>query len=163
MINFTDTPAINDTVTVGDKMWVWNGVKWAASDITSAFVSLTGNQSISGVKTFTNRSVHYGAYTPVQTIGFSTTPTFDCSLSNIFEFDTLTNSVTSLTLTNYVGGQTIQIRFVQDSTGSRTVPNPTSSKIDGSIGYSANRVSWLIITYSVAGARWEGNWMQVPA
>jgi len=43
-----------------------------------------------------------------------------------------------------------------------TVAVPSGAKVDGSINTAANRVSWLILTYSSRGSRWEGNWFQIP-
>lgn len=144
-----------------------NNVKQAFADLAgkaddTAVVKLTGAQTVAGVKTFTSRSAHAGAYTPSQQPAHSATPTFDCATSNVFEPAALTGNVTSITLANAVAGQTVQIRFQQDATGGRTVAVPSGAKVDGSINTEANRVSWLILTYSSRGSRWEGNWLQVP-
>ena len=129
----------------------------------SAVVKLAGAQTVAGVKTFTSRTVHAGAYTASATPAHSATPTFDCATSNVFEPATLTGNVTSITLSNAAAGQTVQIRFQQDATGGRTVAVPSGAKVDGSINTAANRVSWLILTYSSRGARWEGNWLVIPS
>lgn len=126
-------------------------------------VKLTGAQSIDGVKTFTSRSKHAGAYTESVQPVHSATPTFNCAASNVFEPAPLTGNVSSITLSDPVPGQTVQIRFVQDGTGGRTVAAPTGAKVIGSVNTSANRASWLILTYSGRASRWEGSWMQVPA
>ena len=144
-----------------------NNVKNAFADLASkaadnAVVKLTGAQTVAGIKTFTDRSVHAGAYTPSATPAHSATPTFDCATGNVFEPATMTGNVTSITMSNAVAGQTVQIRFQQDATGGRTVAVPSGAKVDGSINTAANSVSWLILTYSSRGARWEGNWLQVP-
>lgn len=104
-----------------------------------------------------------GAYTPsIQPI-HSATPTFNCATGNVFEPAALTGNVTSITMSNAVGGQTVNIRFVQDGTGGRTVAVPSGAKVSGGINTAANGVSWLIMTYSARASRWEGNWLQVPA
>ncbi len=145
-----------------------NNVKQAFASLAgkaddSAVVKLTGAQTVAGVKTFSDRSAHAGAYTASQQPAHSATPTFDCATSNVFEPAVLTGNVTSITLSNPAAGQTVQIRFQQGATGGRTVAVPSGAKVDGSINTAANRVSWLILTYSSRGARWEGNWLQVPA
>jgi hypothetical protein len=132
----------------------------AAAD--SAVLKLTGAQTAAGVKTFSDRSSHAGAYTPAAQPTHSATPTFDCAVSNVFEPAAMTDNVTSITLSNPVAGQTVQIRFQQDATGGRTCAVPSGAKVDGSINTGANRVSWLIMTYSSRGSRWEGNFLQVP-
>lgn len=144
-----------------------NNVKQAFADLASkaadnAVVKLTGAQTVAGIKTFNNRSAHAGAYTPSAQPAHSATPTFNCATSNVFEPAALTGNVTSITLSNAVAGQTVQIRFQQDGNGGRTVAVPSGAKVDGSINTAANRVSWLILTYSARGVRWEGNWLRVP-
>ena len=138
---------------------VRNCLKWLLANT----VQTSGAQTVDGVKTFTSRSSHAGAYTPSLTPAFSATPTFDCASSNAFEPATMTGNVTSITLTNATAGQTVQIRFQQDATGGRTVAVPSGAKVDGSINTAADRVSWLILTYSSRGARWEGNWLVTPS
>ena len=81
----------------------------------------------------------------------------------MFEPAALTGNVTSITLSNAVAGQTVQIRFQQDATGGRTVAVPSGAKVDGTPDTGANRVNWLVLTYSSRGSRWEGNWLKVPA
>ena len=140
-------------------VWIYTGIQFAAQ---TAAVLLAGAQTVAGVKTFSDRSVHAGAYTPSAQPAHSATPTFDCATSNVFEPATMTGNVTSITLSNAVAGQTVQIRFQQDATGGRTVAVPSGAKVDGSINTGANRVSWLILTYSARGSRWEGNWLVIP-
>jgi hypothetical protein len=122
-----------------------------------------GAQTIDGVKSFTSRLVAAGAYTPSLQPTHSATPTFDCALSNVFEPAALTANITSMTLSNPLGGQTVNIRFVQDATGGRTVALPSGAKAAGSVNPTANGVSWLTLTYSARASRWEGSWLQVPA
>ena len=133
----------------------------AAAD--SAVLKLTGAQTVDGVKTFSSRSSHAGAYTPSLTPAHSATPTFDCAASNSFEPGVMTSNVTSLTMSNPVAGQTVQIIRKQDATGGRTHAVPSGAKIDGSINTGANRVSILVMTYYGAGSIWIGNWLQIPA
>ncbi len=141
-------------------------VTWTLAEIgaadDSAVLKLTGAQTAAGVKTFSDRSSHAGAYTPAAQPTHSATPTFDCAVSNVFEPAAMTGNVTSITLSNPVAGQTVQIRFQQDATGGRTCAVPSGAKVDGSINTGANRVSWLILTYSGRASRFEGNWLVVP-
>ena len=140
----------------------WTLAEIGAADDT-AVLKLTGAQTAAGVKTFSSRSSHAGAYTPSLTPAHSATPTFDCATGNVFEPAAMTGNVTSITLSNAVAGQTVQIRFQQDATGGRTCAVPSGAKVDGSINTAADRVSWLILTYSSRGARWEGNWLVIPS
>lgn len=106
--------------------------------------------------------VSAGAYTSTSSQVFTATPTFDARLSNIFEMGALTGNVTSVTITNPSGGQTITIRFKQDGVGGRTVASPAGSKIVGTMVPTASTAALLTLTYSVADTRWEGTWTQLP-
>jgi len=152
-------PSDSETSLVALLQTTRNCLKWLVANT----VQLTGDQTVAGVKTLSSRSSHAGAYTPSQTPSHSATPTFDCATSNVFEPAAMTSNVTSVTLSNAVAGQTVQIRFQQDATGGRTVALPSGAKVSGSVATGANRVSILTMTYSSRGTRWEGNWMQVPA
>lgn len=60
-------------------------------------------------------------YTPEITVAFSTTPTFDFS-TFVNAVMTLTNNITSVTASNMKAGQAGSLTFIQDGTGSRTLP-----------------------------------------
>lgn len=152
-------PATTSTALTALLQTVRNCLKY----LVNSTVLLTGAQTVAGVKTFSSRSSHAGAFTPSVLVAFSATPTFDCATGNVFEMVALTGNVTSITMSNATAGQTVQIRFLQDGTGGRTVAVPSGAKVDGSINTGANRVSWLVLTYSARGARWEGNWLQIPS
>lgn len=100
------------------------------------------------------------ATTPVS-VAFSATPTFNAQQSNVFYFGTLTGNVTSMTISNPTDGQTIQIRFVQDATGGRTVALPSGAVVSGSINSAANSVTWLVMTYVASASRWEGTFTRI--
>ena len=152
-------PATTSTALTALLQTVRNCLKWLVANT----VQISGAQTIAGVKTFSSRSSHAGAYTPSLTPAHSATPTFDCAASNSFEPGVMTSNVTSLTMSNPVAGQTVQIILKQDATGGRTHAVPSGAKIDGSINTGANRVSILVMTYYGAGSMWVGNWLQVPA
>lgn len=108
--------------------------------------------------------VRGSAYTPTSSQAFSATPTFDASLSNVFEFSgAMTANVTAVTISNASAGQTISIRVKQDGTGSRTFAAPTGAKILGSVGSTLSTASILTLTYSSMDSRWEGSWTPLPA
>lgn len=138
---------------------VRNCLKW----LTANAVITSKAQSIGGVKTFTSRLVAAGAYTASATPAHSATPTFNCATSNVFEPAALTGNVTSMTLSNAVAGQTVNIRFQQDATGGRTVAVPSGAKVEGSMPSGANEVAWLMMIYSSRASRWEGFWNEVAA
>lgn len=104
-----------------------------------------------------------GVSTTTNTQAFSATPTFNASQSNYFEMGAMTANVTSVTISNPTGGQTITIRFKQDGTGGRTVAAPAGAKITGAVGATASASSFLTLTYSTADSRWEGSWLNLPA
>jgi len=93
---------------------------------------------------------------------YSATPAFDAQLSNVFYLGAMTGNV-AFTITGPQDGQTINIRFVQDATGGRTVTPPANVKASGTIDATAGRASWLILTYVASATRWEGAWSWVGA
>jgi hypothetical protein len=72
-------------------------------------------------------------YGEVNVVAFSATPIFDASLGNTQKI-TLTNNVTSSTVSNASAGQTINFLICQDGTGSRTFVWPTNVKGGVTIG-----------------------------
>lgn len=60
-----------------------------------------------------------------QNVGFSATPTFDCSKYSTFQI-TLTGNVTALTVSGAAQYEQVTLAFVQDGTGGRTVVFPAN-------------------------------------
>ena len=89
--------------------------------------------------------------------------TLNCQDCSVFEIAPLTGSVTSLTLLNATDGLHVRIRVQEDATGARTFALPAGAKVAGSLVTAANRVSWLDMIYSRRAARWEGQWINLPA
>lgn len=82
--------------------------------------------------------------------------TIDTNDSNVFKV-TMTENVTSFSLSNVSDGQTIRVRFTQDATGSRTISWPASFKWEGSapvLSTAANAVDLLTATYYSDTAVW---------
>jgi len=140
----------------------WTLAEMGAAD-DSAVLKLTGAQTVAGVKTFSSRSSHAGAYTPSLTPAHSATPTFDCAAGNVFEPGVVTSNITSMTMSNPVAGQTVNVILKQDATGGRTIAVPSGAKIDGSPNTGANRISILVMQYYGAGSIWIGNWLVIPS
>lgn len=141
--------------------FIYNGTNYICE--TSAIFPTAVTISAGGLAATGPLSVSSGkAYTATNTIAFSATPTVDASLSNYHEIGSLTANITSLTITNPTGGQTITIRFKQDGTGSRTVANPTGSKIVGAVTATASTACLLTLTYSTVDTRWEGAYLGLP-
>ena len=105
-----------------------------------------------------------GAFTPSVPMAFTSTPTFDCKASNVFEFGALTSNLTAMTINNAAPGRPIMIRFVQDATGSRTIALPIGASVSGAPANGPNKVSWLTMIYASnnGSPRWEGSWMLLP-
>lgn len=129
----------------------------AAAGRTAIGAAAAASPSFTGLATITG-----GAFTPSLTPAHSATPTFDADASNVFEPGALTGNVSSITINNPHGGQSINIRFVQDAAGGRTVAVPAGAVVSGAINPTASKVSWLFLTYSAAATRWEGAWSQLP-
>lgn len=91
-----------------------------AADLATAtqFASGTANKVLAADKVFT----------PEVVVAFSATPTFDFS-TFINASITLTANITSTTFSNMKAGQAGVIRFIQDGTGSRTIPTTLNNNL----------------------------------
>ena len=120
--------AVSLTADVTGTLPIANG---GTGSSTQNFVDLTTNQTLGGVKTFSQEVVSdeflSGALVSVT---FSTTPDFDAGLGNLFKL-TLTDNVTSSTVSNATSGQQIMLLLCQDATGSRTMSWPSDVKLAG--------------------------------
>jgi hypothetical protein len=125
-----------------------------AADIATAaqFAAATANKLLAADKVFTSEVP----------ITYGTTTTFDFS-TFINGAVTLTGNITTVTFTNLKAGQAGLIRFIQDGTGSRTIPATINSalKCAGGCSYTlstaANAVDVLgytcvSATYCIGGA-----------
>lgn len=138
-----------------------------ANTATNGWVSpyaTVASPTFTGTLTLGTGGVGGKAWTPTSSQAFTATPTFDASLSNVFEFSgAMTANVTSCTISNPSNGQTIMIRVKQDATGSRTFASPSGAKVLGAVGSTASAASILTLTYSSMDSRWEGSWTPLPA
>jgi hypothetical protein len=99
-----------------------------------------GGAGIANLKRYGNYSEAAGTWTPINTVTFSATPTFDASLGNTQKI-TLTDNVTSSTLSNATAGQQIDFLICQDGTGSRTFVWPTNVLGGMTIGSTLSKCS----------------------
>lgn len=104
-----------------------------------------------------------GAYTLPSIQAFAANPTFNAALSNVHHMAAMTANVTSIAVTGQGDGQTVQIRFQQDSVGGRSVTLNPAFKVSGYFQPGPNQVTWLIMTWVNSASRWEGAWSGVPA
>jgi hypothetical protein len=98
------------------------------------------------------------AYTPPNTVTFGSTININVALSNVF-YVTLTGNITSVTGTGGVDGQTINIIFIQDSSGGHTIVWPSTFKwpggVAGTLSTAPNAVDLLVATRSsISGGIW---------
>lgn len=87
----------------------------------------------------------------VQSVTFSTTPSFDASVAQFFDL-TLTGNVTSSTITNAVSGSVVQFKICQDGTGSRTFVWPGTVSAPPIISNGASDCTYSAFRYS--GTAW---------
>jgi hypothetical protein len=96
-------------------------------------------------------------------VGASTggTLTLDMSQSNVFTVS-MTENVTTVTLGTLAQGQTVNILFTQDGTGSRTISWPADFKWPGgtaeTLSTNSNAVDLLVITY--LGTSWYSSMLK---
>ena len=72
-------PATTSTALTALLQTVRDCLKWLLANT----LQLTGNPDSRRCQTFSDRSVHAGAYTPAAQPTHSATPTFDCAVSNV--------------------------------------------------------------------------------
>ena len=73
----------------------------------------------------------------LNTVTFSATPVFDCSLGSVQKL-TLTGNVTSSSLANCQAGQLVTFEICQDATGGRTFANPAGLNQWSALPIAAN-------------------------
>lgn len=117
----------------------------------SGLVVFNVNPVIDGA-TFTG----HAQTTPVAVASSGGTLAIDCTASNVYTL-TMNENVTTFNLTNPAQGQTINVVFTQDGTGSRTLtPWPASFKWPGGIvpvlSTNASAIDILVLTY--VGTTW---------
>lgn len=125
-------------------------------------IDAAGNLGLGRTSPSRKLDIAGGAMTTAVAVAFSATPTFDAAASNLSIFGNLTGNVTAMTISNAAEGQFLSIRMRQDATGGRTVALPAGASVAGSINLSANKTSYLNLTWNATDARWEGNWSQIP-
>jgi hypothetical protein len=126
-----------------------------AADIATVaqFAAATANKMLAADKVFG----------PEATLTYGTTTTIDFSTFVSNAAVTLTGNITTITLTNVKAGQAGMLRFIQDGTGSRTIPAALNSifKCAGGCSYTlsttANAVDVIgfvcvSATYCIGGA-----------
>jgi hypothetical protein len=98
----------------------------------------------------------------VQTVTSGPSITIDARLGNVVHISPLTSNVTNFSITNPQDGMMLSIRFEQYFGGGCTVAMPSGWKIVGSLGLTAQQVSYLNITYVASAGVWEGSWLALP-
>jgi hypothetical protein len=115
---------------------------WAMTSAGTFRAQTDNTYDIGAVGANRPKSVYVGSrvVSGLNQVAFSTTPTFDAALGNTQKI-TLTDNVTSSTLSNAVTGQTINFIVCQDATGGRTFAWPTNVKGGMTIGSTASKCS----------------------
>lgn len=160
-VGFTDGSILNPSISFASQVNL--GIYRAANN-TLALVN-NGSEALKvGDSVIANRKLVASkqAYCPTQTATYAAALTIDAANGNVWTVSALTGNVTSFAITNMADGQSIQVRFVQDATGNRTVALPAGAKIDGAISLTPNQASMFFGTYFSLSGRIEGNWLQVP-
>lgn len=170
------TVTLSAAATLGDGFTV--GMLNITNDDASVLVQPSGVELINGVNA--NVTLYFGQgmtlvcsggalYTldgyvkpRVKNVAYSSTITINVRETEYWEVLALTGNVTTFTISNPRAGLRVRVRFKQDATGGRTVATPSGAKITGSIDGTANKVSYLDLTYSQLDTRWEGSWSTVP-
>lgn len=136
-----------------------NNLNFRIGGAGTTFQVTNNGAAVTGTLTASKR-----AYTVSTSVSFSATPSFDANASNFHILGALTANVTSVTITNAQEGQFLTIRFTQDGTGGRTITTgnmgaTNAPSIQGAPSTTANKSSYLNLTYNATAARWEGSWL----
>lgn len=107
----------------------------------------TGRHKVGdGVTEYNELAAFAGDSVPVVKTGVSGATSIDCSEGSVFILN-LTGNVTGFTFTNLVDGKQLEVHFVQDATGSRTLAvNSSVVKLAGgalTLTTTANKVDVL--------------------
>jgi hypothetical protein len=147
VIDFPDSPSLNDTFTVGGKTWKWDGSVWVSQ-----------GASISIPDPFKPQNYHE-TYTTASSSSGSLT--IDTSSANVFQV-TLTEDVTSTTFSNPPSSGTaygMTVRVIQDSTA-RTIAWPNSVDWSGgsapAISTGNGAVDVFVFFTTDGGTTWFG-------
>ncbi len=133
-----------------------NGLQTTALGVGRTPSGSTGR--IDAGQIFVERVVSTGAaYTPPIAISVAATTTIDCNAGNVFTLNMTTN-VATFNVFNPASGQTINVRFIQDGTGGRTIAWPASFNWAGgtapALSTAANKVDLLVATYFADTGLW---------
>jgi hypothetical protein len=105
-----------------------------------------------------NLAVAGAAYTAKVALTYGATTTLNCQLSNSFRV-ILTGNITTFSVTNPYDGQIINVRFLQDATGSRTIAWPSAFKWAGGtvpvLSTAGSAKDFLSAQYDAADATWN--------
>jgi hypothetical protein len=156
------TGIIKSTTTTGALSIAAAGTDYFAPG--SALSATTGSFSgditgTIGLTTPSGAKFTYAHTAPVAVTFSATAMVFDCSLSNVFTVAMTGDVTTAPTYTNPKDGQTINIFFTQDATGTQTMTWGSSVKFAGGatqgvLSTAANSVDLAVLTYRVATGFW---------
>ena len=164
---FTGTSAaLSGNVTVGGSLGVSGATTLAGNGLTVGTAQLVATSGRIGIGTASPSTMLHvvgqgtfagSAATPVVAVTCAATTTVDCSLGNIFTIPMSTN-VTTLTMSNPSSGQTVNIVFTQDGTGSRVITWPANFKWSGgtaaALSTAATKVDLLVATWIPSASIW---------
>lgn len=141
-ISFPASPALNTTYTYGNQTYQWNGTEWVVSydsnSIPIGAVTLSGNQTITGVKTFSNNIVASGGITGDLTGTIQT-----AAQPNITSLGTLSSATISGNLT--VDTNTLFINSSNDRVGIGTTSPSEKLEVNGTIKATNLVVSGTVV------------------
>jgi hypothetical protein len=103
------------------------------------------------------------AYSAVQAVAYTAAIILNAATGDKYDVAALTGNVTSFTVNNLQNGQLMQICFIQDGTGNRTITLPGTYKIIGAISGVPNSVNILTLYKPSISAFIHATWTNYPA
>jgi len=127
------------------------------ADLNTIAANVNSNAAPIASPSFTGQSTFAGsAFTSKVAVTYAATTTINCQLSNSFRV-VLTGNVTFV-FSNPQDGQSINVRIIQDATGSRIVTWPASFRWQGGsvpvLSTAANAADFLAAEYDATDATW---------
>lgn len=178
-IDFPSNPLTNDTYTVGNKTWRFNGVAWqlvGSSGIsgysgasgysgvglsgfsgagTSGASGAVGSSGISGTSGYSGAP---GNPYRTTTTNYSSTVTFNAASNNVFDI-TLTGNIT-VGFINGTDAQPVTLRVRQDSVGGRTISFDSNVRLSDSVtsvtlSTAPNKLDYINFRYNSTDQKYD--------
>lgn len=135
----------------------------AGSAAVGILIGASGSVTVQAPTSGNALTVTGNAFTTTSAVVAAATTTINCQTSNVFRVSMGAN-ITTLTVSNPQDGQTINMRFKQDGSGSRTIAWPASFKWAGgsapALSTAASAEDFVAAQYDATDATWAASMLK---